>query len=154
MTALRLAPRPPDDLAWLAMTIYQEAGGEPWEGQLAVAYVLLRRAEARGQSIPDVCLAPAQFSAWNSDSPTRLRLDDANGSRLPEWGQAFSAACAAYFGLKPDPTGGATHYLNVEETKRLRGGTLPEWAADSADRGRVNARLVTVMIGRHTFLRA
>lgn len=26
-----------------------------------------------------------------------------------------------------DPTGGATHYLNIELTKELNGGKLPSW---------------------------
>jgi hypothetical protein len=37
----------------------------------------------------------------------------------------------------------ADHYLNVELTKRLRGGTLPSW---------VDLSKVTVVIGNHTFL--
>jgi hypothetical protein len=84
-----------------------------------------------------------------------MRLDD-----VPDalWRECFAAACGAAFrrdlGLA-DPVKGATMYLNVEETRRLRGdGTLPPWAADPTDATKVDARLVTAVIGRHTFLRA
>lgn len=42
----------------------------------------------------------------------------------------------------PDPSLGATHYLNIELTKQIRGGTLPSWVYKMA-------HLTT--IGRHDF---
>lgn len=131
-------PRVPqlDDLLLLAATVKQEAEGEPWEGQLGVAWVIMNRAVRRGRSIADVVFDPHDFSAWNTDSPTRLRLDDIE----PEvWAGCYKAACAAYFALVPDPTRGADHYLNPEAVVRL-----PSWY----DPAKVTAR-----IGRHKFLR-
>ena len=37
----------PDDLVWLATTVAMEAEGEPWEGKLAVAWVLVNRMAGR-----------------------------------------------------------------------------------------------------------
>ncbi|MFQ5916059.1 MAG: hypothetical protein ACE5JS_23035 [Nitrospinota bacterium] len=55
-------------------------------------------------------------------------------------------------GFAPNPVGPAKFYLNVRLTKKLRGGTLPRWAADPRDRTRVNCRKVVRVIGRHHFL--
>lgn len=144
---------PRDELYWLAYTVLQESSGEPWAGQLAVAWVIVNRAKRTSASISDTVLAPLQFSCWNTASPTRARIDIDGASTI--WHNVYSAACAAYFGLRDDPTTGATQYLNVEETKRIRkNGTLPAWAADAQDATKVNAAAVTAVIGRHTFMRA
>ncbi|WP_448585688.1 cell wall hydrolase [Thermaurantiacus sp.] len=52
------------DMECLARAVYWEAKGEPLEGQLAVAEVILNRVE-RGRFGPDICAvirAPGQFS--------------------------------------------------------------------------------------------
>lgn len=137
------------DVDWIANTVIMEAGGEPWEGQLAVAWVVVRRAKSRAQSISDVVLAPWQFSAWNTDSPTRARLDNTNDEG---WASAYRAACAAYFDLAPDPTGGATFYLNVDTVLRVAG-RLPKWARDPDNPKIADERRVTARIGAHTFMK-
>lgn len=126
---------------WAVATVYMEAGGEPHEGKLAVAYAILNRAAAERRSISDVVLQPWHFSAWNTDSPTRMRLDTLDERA---WTECASAFLAAFLDKVPDPTRGATHYLNEELTRRIRGGSLPSWF----DEAKVTAR-----IGRHTFLK-
>ncbi len=61
----------------VALTLYGEVRGEPLEGQLAVASVLLnRKADGRwGQTFTSVCRAPWQFSCWNPTDPNRATLD-------------------------------------------------------------------------------
>ena len=140
-----------DDLLWVASTVAMEAGGEPPLGKLAVAWVIVNRMHTRNQSPSDTVLAPMQFSAWNSDAGTRARLDSIGEA---EWHESYKAAAAAYFGLAPDPTKGATFYLNVEMTRRgRRNGDLPTWAADPSDPAKPNAAKVTVVIGLHTFMK-
>lgn len=135
-------PQPPDDLTWLTVTVYMEAGGEPWEGKLAVAHSILNRARARKESVTDVVFRPWQFSAWNTDSPTRMRLDAIDPLA---WASCYFAAAAAAGGFEPDPTFGATHYLNEAAARAARPGrALPAWV-DPAKR--------TVTIGRHSFYR-
>lgn len=146
--ALRIFP--PDDILWTALTVWQEASGEPYEGKLAVAYVIFRRAGSG--SVSDAVLKPWQFSAWNTDSPTRSRLDSIDpGSR--DWLECYRAAVSAAFGFEADPSKGANFYLNVEATRQIRGGTLPKWAADPKDPTQIDESKVTAKIGRHTFLK-
>lgn len=60
------------DIDILARTIYGEARGEPWEGKIAVAWVVRNRAERGGwwgDTIREVCLKPWQFSCWNETDP-------------------------------------------------------------------------------------
>lgn len=130
-----------DEIYFLELTVEQEAGAEPFEGQLAVAYVVMNRVGASKASVIDTVLRSMQFSCWNADSPTRQKIDDISDSVLE---QCFKAAVAAYFKLLPDPTKGASHYLNEDATKKARGGSLPGWFDESK---------VTARIGRHTFLR-
>ena len=66
-----------EDIDMLARTLYGEARGEPHQGRLLVAYVILNRwrTQYRGnRTIRDVCLDPWQFSCWNSNDPNRDKL--------------------------------------------------------------------------------
>ena len=130
-----------DDLYFLVLTVEQEAGWEPYEGQLAVAHVIMNRVREAKSSVIDIVLKPLQFSAWNADSPTRMNLDTIPNDILKN---CYKASCGAYFELVPDPSKGATHYLNEEATRNQRGGSLPGWFDESK---------VTIRIGHHTFLK-
>lgn len=132
---------PPSEVFWLTATVYQEAQGEPKEGKRAVAWVVMNRCRARNWRVPEIVFEPKQFSCWNEDSRTRTRLASINGTA---WWESSDAAEDAFYQRGPDPTVGATHYLNEELTKRIRGGTLPSWFREEA---------VTARIGQHTFLR-
>jgi N-acetylmuramoyl-L-alanine amidase len=127
---------------WLAMTVWMEAQGEPDEGKLAVAHVIMNRARKRKKTVGFVCLEKLQFSCWNSDSPVRLRLPDIENED-PTWKACAEAAAGAVDGSKPDPTKGADHYLNEAVVKKAAG-KLPSWF--QPDR-------VTARIGNHTFLK-
>jgi len=130
-----------DELLFLAYTIAQESQGEPPNGQMGVGFVIMNRMRNENLSLTDVVFKSMQFSCWNADSPTRMRLD----SMAPEvFREAYKYACIAYFGLGVDPSRGATHYLNEEVTRRLRGGSLPAWFDETK---------VTVRLGNHTFLK-
>lgn len=147
-------PPPPTDLDWLALTLVMEAGREPWEGQLAVAYVIVGRARRTKASISDTVLKPYQFSAWNTDEPTRRLLD----TIAPEvWAQCYMAGIAAAGGFLPNPAPGATHYLNPVATakyRRAKGWSpYPEWATDPTDREQLDASKQAAWIANHVFLR-
>lgn len=130
-----------ENLLLLAATVKMEAEDQPQEGKLAVAYVVMNRVRQKHKSITDIVLQRLAFSAWNADSPTRQRLDEWTEEL---WDDCFKASVAAYYQLVPDPTKGATHYLNEALTRKIRGGTLPPW---------VEAMTKTVVIGQHTFLK-
>lgn len=130
------------DLLLLSATVYMEAGAEPPEGRLGVAFAIMNRARSRSASVSDVCLQPWQFSAWNTDSPTRRNLDTIP---VDAWRDCYKASCAAYFELVADPTLGARNYLNEKATRAGRSdGSLPGWFHEED---------VTIRIGNHTFLR-
>lgn len=136
-----------DELTLLAATVFLEAEGEPVPGPLAVAWVVRNRGDIHhailgpeGRAFGDDRPWEA-FSCWNDDYKpiATVRLSRA---LTPAW--AWEAAAAALWRLLPDPTGGANHYLNVELTKKIRGGSLPKW---------FNPAKITVVIGHHTFLK-
>jgi spore germination cell wall hydrolase CwlJ-like protein len=140
-----------DELYFLFLTVKMEAGGEPYEGQLAVAYSVMNRVKASKSSVIDAVLRSHQFSCWNTDSPTRMNLDTIPDDVMKN---CYKAAAAAYFGLVEDPSKGATHYLNEEETRKMRGGTLPGWACkNNIPSPVIDESKVTARIGRHTFLK-
>ncbi len=90
-----------DDMLLLARAIYGEARGEPYEGQVAVAAVVVNRVSHPSfpNSIPDVIFQPGAFTAV-SDGQIWLEPNAA----------AFKAATDALNGW--DPSNGAIYYWN------------------------------------------
>jgi hypothetical protein len=148
-----------DRFTLLAETIYAEAEGEPDDGKLGVGYVIVNR----GDDVHAVVLGKDRvaygdgkpyeaWSCWNDAERARTaaRLAAATGAMLEA---SWRAAASALWRLVPDPTHGATFYLNVPLTLKIRGGTLPPWAADPNDPRKVNERKVLAVHGRHHFLK-
>lgn len=111
-------------------TLFGEARGEPREGKHAVVWVIVNRARIGraygGPELDGVCLKRKQFSCWNVYDPMRAKIKAATFTKLAN---CVAAAHEVLTGKVPDPTGGATHYLNPEMTRRIRGdGKLPSWA--------------------------
>lgn len=119
------------------VTVFQESEGEPYEGKVAVAEVILRRTKRKYMSdgtVAGTVLRRKQFSAWNDDAPNRIRslkIDSSNkvvDDCVRAWTEADKGS-----NLVP----GCLHYYahNI---------VSPPWAKD--------AEVVTV-IGNHTFVR-
>lgn len=94
----------------LALNIYHEARGEPYEGQVAVAQVTLRRA---GKDFGRVCAEvykPAQFS-WAAERELHGRLPRGDAW---QWARAAAeeALVWAATGEGHDFSRGATHYAH------------------------------------------
>lgn len=153
-----------DELTLLAATILLEAEAEPPDGQLAVGSVFRFRAELLHQTIRQAVLGPEGLaygdghafeaaSAWNDDyrPMARARLAGASDAAREA---AWRAAAAALWRLLPDPAPGAYFYLNPELTRRIRGGTLPTWAATPGDATKLDREKLIAVIGRHAFLAA
>lgn len=136
---------------WL--TLEAEAGGEPIEGQVAVASVIRNRVGKRfGDSYKAVCLAPKQFSCWNpGDDANHVRLmalarfvigDHAERTTIPDDALRrqlkYLAQGIMNFDLL-DSTNGCDHYL----TKTLFQSTPPAWAVGQTAR----------FIASHAFLK-
>lgn len=97
-------------ISMLALAAYREARGEPDGGILAVMFVIMNRSkDARNRWSKDpveVITQPLQFSSISYKGDAQLTL-------FPNAAQAFKfvkLAFQAYYGLVPDPTGGANHY--------------------------------------------
>jgi spore germination cell wall hydrolase CwlJ-like protein len=153
-----------DELTLLAATVFLEAEGEPAEGQLAVAHVVMNRiALWRLPDVHTVILGPDRrawgdqrpfevFSCWNDDYRQRAEARLA-AARDQQSEPAWRAAAAAFWHYSSDPSNGATFYLREDLTRTIRGGTLPSWAADPHDPTKLNEQRITARIGRHVFLR-
>lgn len=126
-----------DDWEALARTVYGEARGEPFEGQVGVAWVVKNRASKPGwwgRTIEEVCFRAKQFSCWNPDDPN-LRVIHAATPNVESYLRAMGVAALVMSGNLPDPTRGATHYHHV--------GIKPLWSEKMRE---------TVTIGHHKFL--
>lgn len=123
---------------YLIRTIVFEASGETEIGKAAVAYVILnrRRNGSWGDRIRDVVTHPRQFEPWmtRKDEIKKLSPND------PRYLDAAKIADVVLAGLIPDPTAGATHFLNPIVVRQRRGGSLPSWAEGDGQ-----------PIGRHVF---
>jgi hypothetical protein len=127
-----------EDRDYLIRTIAFEAADEPDEGKAAVAYVILNRNRSGsfGDNIKEVVTRPWQFEPWM----TRRKEIETLSSDDPRYRTAARIVDAVLTGQVPDPTGGATHFLNPTVVRQRRGGSLPQWAQGEGQ-----------SIGRHTF---
>ena len=110
-------------LVLLAIMVQSEAGSEPYDGKLAVAYVAMNRAAMSSQPLETVLRQRRQFM-----------LD----ARLPISEASMLAARSALNRTLPDPTGGADHFYAHAVKPR------PPW---------YDEQYMTARIGRHTFLK-
>ena len=128
----------PEERDYLIRTIAFEASGEPDEGKAAVAFVILNRKRSGrwGDNIKDVVMHPWQFEPWMTrrKEMEKLSLDD------PRYQSAARIADAVLTGQIPDPTAGATHFLNPTVVRQRRSGSLPSWSRGEGQ-----------PIGKHTF---
>ncbi len=117
------------DMDAVARTIWGEARGEGEAGMTAVANVIFNRwidavegvVTWWGSTFKEICHAPYQFSAWNSNDPNRakmLAVTDAD----PQFRIALGLAQKCTNGTLADLTGGATSYYDTSIT-------APSWAA-------------------------
>jgi hypothetical protein len=127
-----------EDRDYMIRTIAFEAPEESDEGKAAVAYVILNRTRNGrwGDNIKDVVTHPWQFEPWMTKRQDMERLSPND----PRYRSAAQIADAVLNGEMPDPTAGATHFLNPTVVRQRRGGSLPSWARSEGQ-----------PIGRHTF---
>lgn len=117
-----------------ARTLWQEARGEPYEGQRAVAHVLLNRLKDGrwGKNLASVCLYPLQFSGWNAHDPNRravAALED-NDSELLSLLSILDHAQGEI-----DPTEGAMFYYAPAIVGE------PSWAKDMIFCGKFGSQM-------------
>lgn len=115
-----------DDVNLLARTIYAEARGEPYTGQVAVGAVVLNRTRHPGfpKTLTGVIYQPWAFTAVH-DGQINMRPNNT----------AYRAANDAMSGW--DPSGGAVYYYNPR----------------TASSGWIFSRPIITRIGSHVFCR-
>lgn len=138
-----------EDIDFMARTMLTEAGNQGEVGQAAVGHVIRNRlAEGRyGTSIPEVVTRPKQFTPWNPEmqgTKSDPRLIDPESDAYKA---SADLARRVLRGEFEDPTGGATHFANVD-TVRAQRGELQPWLRGMIESGNVK------QIGAHTFGRA
>jgi len=119
------------------VTVFQEAEGEPYEGKVAVAEVILRRTKKRYMSdgsVAGTVLRAWQFSGFNQDAKNRVRSFKIDTSD-PAVDECVRAWVEADKGSELVPE--CLHYYNANLVH-------PKWA--------IGAEVVAV-IGNHTFLK-
>jgi spore germination cell wall hydrolase CwlJ-like protein len=129
-----------EDKDVLARTVFGEASGEPFNGKLAVAFVIINRAKlARAYvethrhphplfgngTIADACKIGRggihQFSCWNDGKDRDRMLRATNG--VPGWNDCVKVAAIAIEQPDKNPIGQCTHYYNPRKVKKT-----PLWA--------------------------
>lgn len=128
-----------EDKHCLAVMIYGEARGESFYGKAAVAWVALNRFDNHPySSVCDVITKGHQFTSIQG----KLKQSVLSGSPPAQnkaWEESTRVAELAYDNVIPDPTEGATHFLNPTKLK-----FLPRWARKFEK---------TIVIGRHHFFK-
>jgi Cell Wall Hydrolase len=142
------------DLDVMVRTTIGEAANEPDIGKIAVAWVILNRARINttwygGNSVASVALHKAsvvkpsgrrvtvwQFEPWMNRSGYLWGIQ--KHGALYQHVKRLVVGCIN--GTYPDPTSGATHFLEPNIVRSRTGGTLPKWAQGNGRR-----------IGRHVF---
>jgi spore germination cell wall hydrolase CwlJ-like protein len=120
---------PAYELIMVALCVWREARGEPYEAQVAIAHVIRNRMKDKRwpKTLSGVVLQPKQFSSFNST--------DTNAVKFPKADEAaWLSCCKAACNGKEDPTGGANHYHTHAVT--------PKWS---------RSRTPTCVIGNHRF---
>jgi spore germination cell wall hydrolase CwlJ-like protein len=123
---------------YLIRTVAFEAPHETNKGKAAVAHVILNRKKSGrwGDNVKDVVTRPWQFEPWM----TRRKEMEELSPNDPRYQSAARIADGVLAGQIPDPTAGATHFLNPIVVRQRRGGSLPSWASGEG-----------LSIGRHAF---
>jgi hypothetical protein len=123
----------PQDRDYSIRTILGEAADQPDNGVAAVAHVIMNRAKDGGfggSSPASVVLAPGQFEPWQSRTRELLSYSP----QSPSYVRAARIFDSVVHGDTPDPTNGATYFLNPEIVRARRGGSLPDWAQGKGQR--------------------
>lgn len=90
----------------LAETVYYEAGNQPTNGKVAVAFVVINRAKKAKSTICDVVMKPKQFH-WVTQTTLRKKSKE---QKQWEECQRLAKDMLDHLEKYPDPTSGATAF--------------------------------------------
>ena len=118
----------PDQRVIVKWTVALEAQDQPLIGKVAVAYVIKNRALAWKKTLAEVCFQKWQFFCWTPENGLAGEITALQNTPVGVMKECGHAVDIAMEGIWPDPTHGATNYLNIELTKQQNNGKLPDWA--------------------------
>jgi spore germination cell wall hydrolase CwlJ-like protein len=141
--------RSDNDVDMLARIIIAEAGGEPTQGKVGVANVIMNRLNSKRygfgkhDTLKKVITAENQFEGYNTDRYKKAHLKSDN------WEMALNMARRALSGNLQDVTGGSLFFRNphLRNTKARKSGQ--KWFDDKIKEGILEN---SVTIGKHSFL--
>lgn len=141
------SPFPISEEDWYvaSRTLYGEARGESWDGQVAVAWVIRNRAERPqwwGTTVSEVCLKKFQFSCWLDSDPNKVRIQAVTPAE-PHFRRCLGIVALVMSGDLFDPTNKATHYFTAAPPNSDQAWP-PPWSMKMHQ---------TARIGAHVFLR-
>ncbi len=124
------------DLDYLARTAFGEAEGEGDPGLVAVMSAVKNRLGKRKgwDTVQSVVQAPHQFESWAAGNPRRAVMEGMD-PQSDTYQHLLALAQQVMGGQSPDPTGGATLFLNPKHAN-------PHWAQVAKP---------TVRVGNHSF---
>lgn len=126
----------------MVRTIIGEAAREPTEGQIAVTWVILTRAMQNvrwygGNSVTSVSLHKSSRTRLDGRTITTWQFEPWMSRRdylwsiskySPKYREIRELVVGCINGTHPDPTDGATHFLEPNVVMKRTGGSLPAWA--------------------------
>lgn len=118
-----------NEIKCIATAVYSEARGEPIEGQIAVAHVILNR--QKSGHYPDTACGVVYQASQFTDVHL-VKIDD----KSKQWQQAVEVSVLSYIGFLDDPTKGSKWFYNPKKCS-------PKWA---------KRKTLMVQIGNHNFM--
>lgn len=94
----------------LAKTIFGEARGASDELKIAIAYVILNRAEHDKKTISEIVHQPYQFSCWNKNDPNYPLLSEPEKHDKKAWQECLETARGVLEKRYENPIGRARWY--------------------------------------------
>lgn len=135
-----------NDILLMAKTIVGEGRGEPFEGKLSIAHVIMNRLHYEGwfgSTIPQVISKPSQFSCWNkSDTNRKIASNPEKYIEPSVWEECKVAARLVYDNKVKDNTNGATHYMTEIRFMNISRGYSEHWVFNMTP---------VAVIGEHIF---
>ena len=133
-----LKPMPgygPQDVDAATRMVIGEAGVEHDDGKIAALHTAINRSKASGQPIASVISKPSAYESVTNGRAAKISPDDPEYQRVRD-----QIVRPALDGQIPDPTNGATHFIN-HDLQAARGDPTPRWATGEPK----------ATIGHHTF---
>ena len=146
ITDIKIPDHLDENLVYMAGFLKAEAGNQPYQGKIAVAYVMLNRAGGSSGNIKGILTAPYQFSCYIPYHTVEkylkeyTEMTDEKRARDSCW----QAASAAYYGTAENPIGGMKYYCNP---KYCTAGEEEQWRRIRAKNSESEIRI----IGDHVF---